>query len=183
MTCYAQGWYDMEELKDKAKRVRLVAFDVDGVLTDGRLYFTDDGQELKAFNTLDGHGIKMLQAGGVQVAIITGRTTRLVPKRAADLGIEHLMQGREDKLVALRELCTQLGMDLAETAYMGDDLPDLGAIRGAGLGMTVANAHYFVRAHADWVSDLPGGGGAAREACDLILRSQGKLDGMLNEYL
>ncbi len=173
----------MDPVEAIAKRIRLLALDVDGVLTDGRLYFTDDGKELKSFNTLDGHGIKMLQSAGVQVAIITGRKTNLVAKRASDLGIEHLFQGREDKVVALQELCVKTDLELEQTAYMGDDLPDLAAVRAAGLGMSVCNAHYFVRAHADWVSELPGGMGAVREACDFILRSQGKLEHMLQAYL
>ncbi len=173
----------MDALKEKAKHIKLLALDVDGVLTDGCLYFTDDGQEQKAFNTLDGHGIKMLQSAGVQVAIITGRRTNLVAKRASDLGIEHLYQGREDKLIALQELCLQAGLEIEQTAYMGDDLPDLAAIRAAGLGMTVCSAHYFVRAHADWTSELAGGEGAVREACDFILRAQGKLEPMLQAYL
>ncbi len=173
----------MDALKKKAQRVKLLAFDVDGVLTDGRLYFSDDGREMKAFNTLDGHGIKMLQSSGVQVAIITGRKTQLVAKRASDLGIEHLYQGREDKIDALTELCGKLGLSLDDTAYMGDDLPDLAAIRASGVGMTVASAHYYVRAHADWVSEVNGGMGAGREACDFIMRAQGTLDDMLQKYL
>lgn len=173
----------MEELFEKARRIRMLAFDVDGVLTDGRLYFSDDGHESKTFNTLDGHGIKMLQKTGVTTAIITGRTTKLVAKRAKDLGIPHLYQGREDKAEALAELCEDLDMQIEEVAFMGDDLPDLRAICKAGVGMTVANAHYFVRAHSDWVSEATGGMGAAREACDFIMRAQGTLDDALAEFL
>lgn len=173
----------MRELEEKVGRIRMLVFDVDGVLTDGRLYFSDDGHESKAFHTLDGHGIKMLQRTGVSTAIITGRTTRLVAKRAQDLGIEHLYQGREDKADALTELCTDLDMPIEDVAFMGDDLPDLGAIRKAGVGMTVANAHYFVREHADWVSQFAGGSGAAREACDFIMRIQGTLDDALARFL
>ncbi len=170
-------------IREKAARVRILVFDVDGVLTDGRLYFSDDGHEMKSFNTLDGHGIKMLQKTGVMTAIITGRTTKLVAKRAHDLGIEHVFQGREDKADALGELCEKLNLEMAEVAYIGDDLPDLRAIRQAGLGMTVANAHYFVRAHADWVSEATGGEGAGREACDFIMRAQGTLDSALETFL
>jgi 3-deoxy-D-manno-octulosonate 8-phosphate phosphatase (KDO 8-P phosphatase) len=171
------------ELKAKAARIRLLALDVDGVLTDGRLYFSEDGQELKTFDTQDGHGIKMLQQAGVICAIVTGRTTRLVERRAKNLGIQHLLQGREDKLVALRELITPLGLELHEVAYVGDDWPDLPAIRAAGLGIAVANAHHAVREHADHVTQLKGGRGAVREVCDLILEAQGRYEAALAPYL
>lgn len=170
-------------LKEKAARVRLLALDVDGVLTDGRLYFAEDGQEFKTFDTQDGHGIKMLQHAGIEVAIITGRTTKLVQRRAGNLGIRHLLQGREDKLVALRELTAELGVALDEVAYVGDDWPDLPAILAAGLGVAVANAHAELRARADHVTTLAGGRGAVREVCDLLLTAQGRYDDALAPYL
>lgn len=170
-------------IKEKARHVRLLALDVDGVLTDGRLYFSEDGQEIKTFDTQDGHGIKMLQKCGIEVAIITGRTTRLVARRAANLGISRLIQGREDKLVALRETCVELGLDLDEAAYVGDDWPDLPAILAAGLGIAVANAHAELRARADHVTTLSGGRGAVREVCDLILAAQGRYEDALAPYL
>ena len=120
-------------VKEKARNIRLLALDVDGVLTDGRLYFSEAGDETKIFDTQDGHGIKMLQSAGVQVAIITGRTTELVQRRARNLGIKHLQQGREDKLVALHELIQTLNLSLEEVAYVGDDWPDLPAILATGL--------------------------------------------------
>lgn len=163
--------------------VRLLALDVDGVLTDGRLYFAEDGQELKTFDTQDGHGIKMLQHAGIEVAIITGRTTKLVQRRAGNLGIRHLLQGREDKLVALRELTAELDIPLDEVAYVGDDWPDLPAILAAGLGIAVANAHGELRTRADHVTALAGGRGAVREVCDLILRAQDRYDAALAPYL
>ena len=167
----------------KAAQIRLLALDVDGVLTDGRLYFAEDGQELKTFDTQDGHGIKMLQQSGVICAIITGRTTKLVERRARNLGIAHLLQGREDKLVALRELSAELGTALAHMAYVGDDWPDLPAIRAAGLGVAVANAHSELHTHADYVTRLQGGRGAVREVCDLLLKAQHNYDAALAPYL
>jgi 3-deoxy-D-manno-octulosonate 8-phosphate phosphatase (KDO 8-P phosphatase) len=171
------------ELLHKASEVRLLALDVDGVLTDGRLWFGNSGEEMKAFDIQDGLGVKLLQRGGVSVALITGRQSELVARRARELGIEQVIQGREDKRIALAELCQQLGLQLAQAAYMGDDLPDLGAIRAAGLGLAPANAHDLVAAHADLQTRRCGGAGAVREACELILRAQGKLDTLLEAYL
>lgn len=167
----------------KAAKIRLLALDVDGVLTDGRLYFAEDGQELKTFDTQDGHGIKILQQSGVICAIITGRNTKLVERRTKNLGITHLLQGREDKLVALRELSAELGIALDNMAYVGDDWPDLPAIRAAGLGVAVANAHNELHTHADYVTRLEGGRGAVREVCDLLLKAQHKYDAALAPYL
>lgn len=161
---------------EKARRIRLLALDVDGVLSDGRLYFGNVGEELKAFFTPDGLGIKMLQAAGIEVAIITGRRSSIVDRRAGELGIERVVQGRDDKLDALNELVSQTGLSLEQVAYMGDDLPDLGAIQAAGLGMTVATGDDFVASHADWRSQRGGGLGAVREACEFILRAQHLLD-------
>jgi len=167
----------------KARQIQLLVLDVDGVLSDGRLYFSNAGEEIKNFHIQDGLGIKLLARGGVQVAIITGRSSDIVARRAEQLGVRHVMQGREDKLVALQELCKLLALDLNSLAYMGDDLPDLAAIRRAGLGLTVANANAVVRDHADWISQYNGGDGAVREACELILDAQGKLQALIDEYL
>jgi 3-deoxy-D-manno-octulosonate 8-phosphate phosphatase (KDO 8-P phosphatase) len=172
-----------QELQQRAKAIKLAIFDVDGVLTDGRLYFLTDGSEFKTFNTLDGQGIKMLINSGVRTAIISGRSTPVVEKRANNLGIQHLYQGREDKLVVLDELLGELGLDYAQVAYLGDDLPDLPVIRRVGLGMAVANAAGFVRQHAHGVTEARGGEGAAREFCELIMRAQGSLDAALDAYL
>lgn len=171
------------ELIERARTVRLAVFDVDGVLTDGGLNFLPDGSEFKRFNTLDGQGIKMLQNAGIQVAIITGRTSQVVINRATNLGIQHLIQGREDKRIALEEILTQLGLELDAVAYLGDDLPDLPAIRSVSLGVAVANANSFVRQHADAVTSLRGGEGAAREFCEFILHAQGTLDAARQAYL
>lgn len=172
-----------QDLQQRAKAIKLAIFDVDGVLTDGRLYFLTDGSEFKTFNTLDGQGIKMLINSGVRTAIISGRSTPVVEKRANNLGIQHLYQGREDKLVVLDELLGELGLNYAQVAYLGDDLPDLPVIRRVGLGMAVANAAGFVRQHAHGVTKARGGEGAAREFCELIMRAQGSLDAALDAYL
>lgn len=173
----------MLEAIKKARDIRLLALDVDGVLTDGRLWFGNNGEELKAFDIKDGLGIKLLQRAGVAVAIITGRRSELVARRARELGIEHVIQGREDKLVALNALCAELGLNLDEVAYMGDDLPDLSAIRAVGLGVTVADGHPFVARHAAHTTTRGGGAGAVRELCELILRGRGQLDATLESYL
>ena len=170
-------------LFERARHIRLAIFDVDGVLTDGRLYFMPDGTEFKSFNTLDGHGIKLLIASGVQTAIISGRKSPLVERRAANLGIQHLIQGREDKLTALGELRELVPVELEQIAFLGDDLPDLPVMRRVGLGMAVATADTFVRQHAHGVTTNAGGAGAAREFCELIMRAQGTLDRAQAEYL
>ncbi|MCL6415231.1 HAD family hydrolase [Aestuariirhabdus sp. Z084] len=171
------------QYEEKAKQVRLAVFDVDGVLTNGQLLFSENGEELKAFSTLDGQGIKMLQRAGIETAIITGRTSQLVARRAKNLGISHLVQGREDKLIALKELLPSLQLELHQVAYLGDDLPDLAAIRHVALGAAVANAHSFVKQHAIAVTQSSGGQGAAREFCDALLAAQGKLQSALDSYL
>lgn len=172
-----------EALLTRAKPIRLAVFDVDGVLTDGRLFLFIDGSEVKTFHTLDGQGIKMLIRSGVRTAIISGRKSPVVEKRAKDLGIEFLYQGREDKLVVLDQIRESIGVDYTQIAYLGDDLPDLPVIRRVGLGMAVASANPFVREHAHGVTHASGGQGAAREFCELIMRGQGTLDAAQAEYL
>ncbi|WP_022965261.1 KdsC family phosphatase [Denitrificimonas caeni] len=171
------------DLIQRARSVRLLVLDVDGVLTDGKLYFLADGSEAKAFSTLDGQGIKMLMNSGVNVAIITGRTSTIVERRAANLGIMHLIQGREDKRTALDELLSSLQLSYDQVAYLGDDLPDLAAIRCVVLGVAVANANTFVRQHALAVTSLRGGEGAARELCEFIMAAQDTLNAAQNAYL
>ncbi|WP_296254069.1 KdsC family phosphatase [Pseudomonas sp. UBA4194] len=170
-------------LLQRTQAIKLAVFDVDGVLTDGRLYFLEDGSEFKSFSTLDGQGIKMLINSGVTTAIITGRKSPVVERRAKNLGIAHLFQGREDKLVVLDGLIAELGLSYEQVAYLGDDLPDLPVIRRVGLGMAVANANGFVREHADGITQARGGEGAAREFCELILRGQGNLEAAQAAYL
>lgn len=164
----------MSSIQSNAAAVRLLALDVDGVLTDGRIYYGNEGEELKAFNIKDGLGIKLLRESGVTVAIITGRQSEIVARRARELGIADVVQGRDDKREALLELCQRLKLTIEECAYMGDDLPDLGAVVAAGLGLTVADACATVREAADWISESSGGCGAVREACELILSARGE---------
>lgn len=149
--------------------IRLLVMDVDGVMTDGKVTYTSDGNELKSFNIKDGVGIKRVQRAGIQTAIITGRVSPMVARRASELGIHHLVQGREDKLTALKELLTSLQMGISNVAYIGDDLPDIDAIVSAGLGACPANAAHDVLSRADWISSLNGGEGCVREFCDYIL--------------
>lgn len=146
-----------------------MAFDVDGVMTDGRIYFSPEGEAIKVFNTLDGHGLKKLAASGVTLAIITGRNTPMVAKRAADLGITHVIQGREDKGVALADLAEKLGIAASETGYAGDDEPDVSALDWARLSFAPANAHDCAKTAADHITERRGGEGAVREICDAIL--------------
>ena len=172
-----------EDIVRRAKAIRLLVLDVDGVLSDGRLFFSNSGEEIKAFHSLDGQGIKMLQASGVDVAIITGRTSHIVERRANNLGITHLLQGREDKLDALNELLEQRPTEYEHIAHMGDDYPDLPLIRRVGLGLSTANAHYAVRHYSHWQSTAKGGEGAVREACDLIMHAQGTFGHAIAQYL
>jgi 3-deoxy-D-manno-octulosonate 8-phosphate phosphatase (KDO 8-P phosphatase) len=171
-----------EAILQKAAGIRLLALDVDGIMTDGRLYFTASGDEMKGFNILDGLGMKQVMAAGIELAVITGRRSPLTEKRMNDLGISNLMQGREDKKVALQELASRLNVKSDAIAYMGDDLPDLPAILYAGLGVTVPNSHWAVRESADLCTAAAGGQGAVRELCDLLLLAQGKLDATLAPY-
>ncbi|MEQ8264371.1 HAD-IIIA family hydrolase [Pseudohaliea sp.] len=168
--------------RTRASALRLLALDVDGVLTDGRLYYGNDGEELKAFNIKDGLGLKLLQQAGIAVAIITGRRSQIVQRRATELGIAHVVQGREDKRVALEELCAGLGLTLAQCAYMGDDLPDLGALRAAAIGLAPADAVDAVAEAADWQSRYPGGGGCVREACEQLLHAMDRREAIEAAY-
>lgn len=172
-----------ESLKTKIKDIRLLVLDVDGVLTDGKLYYGPNGTEIKAFNTLDGHGIKLLQRSGVEVAIITGRCSEQVSRRAQALGIQQVIQGREDKFAALQELLEHNPLPLEQIAMMGDDWPDLHAMLKVGLALTVPNAHIEVRQRAHWQSQSSGGLGAVREACDLILLAQGNYISSLAQFI
>lgn len=173
----------MDNARHKAQNVKLAVFDVDGVMTDGGLYFTSDGDEIKQFNVKDGLGIKWLMRSGIQVAIITGRQSALVTRRAKDLGIELLVQGREDKVVALQEMLAELNLTSDEVGYLGDDLPDLAAIRFAGFGATVADGVALVKQHADWISQFGGGKGGVRDFCEFILDAQDKLALLQERYL
>jgi 3-deoxy-D-manno-octulosonate 8-phosphate phosphatase (KDO 8-P phosphatase) len=166
-------------LLDRAAGIRLAAFDVDGVLTDGQLYYADSGEESKAFSTLDGHGLKLLMGENVRVALITARTSRLLEQRARNLGVDLLFQGCADKAAALSGLLRELGLDAAQAGYMGDDAVDLPALRLAGLALTVPEAPAAVRRAAHYVTRRGGGRGAVREACELLLLARDRLDAAL----
>jgi len=170
-------------LSSRAKLIRLMAFDVDGVMTDGGLYLSDSGEEFKRFNSLDGHGLKMLRASGVEIAIITGRTSRCVAARAQNLGIVHVLQGVENKLETMIGLLNKLELPRDAAAYMGDDVVDLSVMRHVGLAISVPESPQLVREHSDYVTQRGGGYGAVREACELIMSAQGTLDAQLALYL
>ena len=173
----------MQDILEKAATIKLLVFDVDGVLTDGSLVIGDDGQEYKVFHSRDGHGMKMLQASGVDIAIITGRTSRVVQHRMDSLGICHVYQGQLEKMPAFEELLKKLKLPAGHTAYVGDDVVDLPVMRRAGLAIAVQDAHSLVKEHAHWCTPNAGGRGAARDVCELIMRSQGTLDSQLKHYL
>lgn len=165
-----------------AQKIKMVLLDVDGVLTDGRLYYGNSGEELKAFDIQDGLGIKLLQKGGIEVGIITGRTSELLKRRTDELNIKLLVQGREDKLTALNEILVDKTINLEEIAFVGDDLPDLAVIRRVGLGITPANGNHIVASQALWQTHKGGGNGAVREVAELILSAQNKLNALLEPY-
>lgn len=173
----------MLEPIDRARRLQLLVFDVDGVLTDGTLYLCDAGTEYKAFNSRDGHGMVMLRESGMTLAIITGRQSEVVRLRMQSLGITHVYQGQRDKLPAYEALRDKLGLADEQVGYVGDDVVDLPVLRRVGFAVAVADAHPLVRTHAHWITGAPGGRGAAREVCEFVLEAQGRLDGLLRGYL
>jgi len=173
----------MQDILEKAARVRLVVFDVDGVLTDGSLYLGDDGQEYKAFHSRDGHGMKMLQEAGIEIGIITGRTSQVVRHRMESLGVKHVYQGRLQKLPAFQDLIAKLGIEAEAVAYVGDDVVDLPIMVRVGLAIAVADAHPLVARHAHWQTASPGGRGAARDVCELVLEARGELKELLRHYV
>lgn len=173
----------MQDILAKAAQIKLLIFDVDGVLTDGGLIMDKDGHEYKVFNSRDGHGMKMLQATGVDVAIITGRTSNVVQHRMDGLGVKLVYQGQHDKRIAFAELLKDLSLDASQVAYMGDDVVDLPVMRQVGFAAAVADAHDLVKEHAHWQAPHGGGKGAARDLCELIMKAQGTLDGQMALYL
>ncbi len=170
-------------LLERAARIRLLALDVDGVLTDGQLYFDTRGNELKAFYTPDGLGLKLLQSVGITLALITGRSSPMVSERASSLGIEHVYQGQDDKLGAFMNLLEVTGVAPEETCYAGDDWIDLPVLRRAGLAVSVPGADAAVRERVHWVTSREGGRGAVREICQLILDAQGHTGPLLQGFL
>ncbi len=172
-----------QEVHRRAARIRLLVLDVDGVLTDGNIIYTDSGEEIKCFHVRDGHGLRMLQQAGVDVALITGRQSAAVTHRAQNLRLAHVFQGVRDKVAILQSLQASLGVSPQETAVMGDDLVDLAMMRQAGLAVAVADAAAEVKERAHLVTSAPGGFGAVRELCELVLKAQGVWEDLLKRYL
>ncbi len=168
---------------EKAKKLKLLILDVDGVLTDGKLFFDNQGNEYKSFHARDGHGIKLLRQTGVEVAVISGRKSNSVALRMKNLGIEHVYQGYENKQAAFYEILKKTGITPEQAAHVGDDLLDLPIMTRAGLAIAVADANFAVKQRADWCTTLAGGHGAVREVCDFIMQAQGHFDEILNAYL
>lgn len=166
----------------RAAKIKLVLFDVDGVLTDGSLFLGDDGQEYKAFNSRDGHGLKMLQHTGITVGIITGRTSKVVEYRAANLGIKHVFQGYAEKLPPYENLIKRLDVQPEAVAFVGDDVVDLPIMRKVGLAVAVQDAHYLVKDHAHWITPNNGGRGAARDLCEMLMHAQGTFVAEMNRF-
>jgi 3-deoxy-D-manno-octulosonate 8-phosphate phosphatase (KDO 8-P phosphatase) len=171
------------EQLDKIKQLKLLILDVDGVLTDGRLFFDEHGKEYKCFHARDGHGIKLLQQSGVEVAVISGRKSQSVAIRMQNLGVKHVYQGHENKRAAFAELLQNLNLRPEQVAHVGDDVLDLPIMLQAGFAVAVFDAHFAVKQRADWCTQSPGGLGAVREVCDLIMQVHGTFDVMLQTYL
>lgn len=165
-----------QHLKAAALQIKCLVLDIDGVLTDGTVFFDHTGECIKAFNSLDGHGLRLLMEHGIQVAVISGRNSPIVQKRLGEFGVTHFYLGRLDKVNACKELLTALKVTPKELAYIGDDLPDLPLIEQVGLGVAIANAHPYVKSKAKWTTTAIGGQGGVREVCDWILSAQGILD-------
>ncbi|MCX4187448.1 3-deoxy-manno-octulosonate-8-phosphatase KdsC [Methylophaga sp. OBS4] len=172
----------MQDILEKAEKIKLVVFDVDGVLTDGSIIIGDDGQEYKAFNSRDGHGMKLLQYTGVEIAIITGRTSKTVEHRMQGLGINHVYQGQRIKLPVFEKLVKELGLSPEQCAYVGDDWVDLAILSRVGLAVAVQDADPVVKKHAHWITPSAGGRGAAREVCELIMEAQGNLQDQIERH-
>lgn len=171
------------ELQARAGKIKLLILDVDGVLTDGRIFIRDNGEEIKSFHTLDGHGLKMLQASGVQTAIITGRDAPSVAVRVKQLGIDYYFKGISDKRAVYETLRAEADVEEDECAFVGDDVVDLPVMVRCGLPVAVPGAHWFVLQHAAYITQKAGGAGAVREVCDLIMRAKGTLGAALGEYI
>jgi len=171
------------DIINRAKNLKLLLLDVDGVLTDGKLFFDQQGNEYKAFNAQDGHGIKLLRQTGVEVAVISGRKSTSVALRLQSLGIEHVYQGFENKRIAFAELLEKLKITTEQIAYVGDDLLDLPIMRRVNLAVAVNDANPVVKQYAHWTTTRCGGQGAVREVCDLIMQAQGRFDDILDAYL
>ena len=174
---------DQHSLVERCRAIELLVMDVDGVLTDGRIVYGDDGAEIKAFHVRDGWGMKLWLGQGKRAALLTGRASPIVARRGAELGITAIIQGADDKLPAFERLLRDQGVTAAQTAYLGDDLPDVPLLRRSGLAATVADASAEARAAAHYVAQAPGGRGAVREVIELVLRHQGRWQQIVAEFL
>lgn len=174
----ANGPYPADVL-ERAARIRVIGFDVDGTLTDGRLLYADDGEESKSFHVQDGLGIVLLRHAGIEVALVTARVSAVVERRGRELGIARVHTHTREKLACMRGIAEEMGIGMDQVAFMGDDLPDLATLRGAGLAIVPANAHDWVKPAAHWTTPRAGGAGAARDACDLLLHAQGHVAALL----
>ncbi|NQY51715.1 MAG: HAD-IIIA family hydrolase [Piscirickettsiaceae bacterium] len=173
----------MQNILDLAKYIKLVIFDVDGVLTDGNIIIGDNGEEYKAFHARDGHGIKLLQSTGVEIGIITARTSKVVEHHMSSLGIDYVYQGQKIKLPAFEKLFNLLNLTTKQCAYVGDDWVDLSIMNRVGLAIAVQNADALVKKQAHWITPSIGGKGAVREVCELIMEGQGTLQGQFERHL
>jgi 3-deoxy-D-manno-octulosonate 8-phosphate phosphatase (KDO 8-P phosphatase) len=169
-------------LPEKLKDIQLLLLDVDGVLTDGSIIYSDEDSETKVFNVKDGFGLKLVMAAGIKVGLVTGRTSRALHRRCRDLGIRYIYDGVQQKAPLLDKIITETGVGAANTAFIGDDLPDLPLMRRIGLSIAVADAHEVVRDYSEWITSAPGGRGAVREVCDALLKARGDWEKMMEHY-
>jgi 3-deoxy-D-manno-octulosonate 8-phosphate phosphatase (KDO 8-P phosphatase) len=171
-----------DDILARAKKIKCVVLDVDGVMTDGGLGIGDDGQEYKFFSSMDGLGMKLLKNTGVEMAIITGRTSNVVKKRAETTGIAHFYQGVEDKLEAFNDLLQRMHLEADEVAFVGDDVVDAPAMLRCGLALTVPSGHHMLKPHVHYITAAPAGRGAVREVCELIMQAQGTLEAQMAPF-
>ena len=171
-----------DDIRQRAARIKLACFDVDGTLTDGRLFFDEQGRESKAFHVLDGQGLVLLRRCGIEVALITARNSLVAQARGRDLGVQTFIHAK-DKLAQVQQLCAQMQISLEQVAFMGDDLPDLTVLREVGLAVAPANAHHWVTGSVHWQTQARGGEGAARELCDLLLMASGRYAALLHSHM
>ncbi len=173
----------MKDIIEKAKKLKLLILDVDGVLTDGRLFFDDKGKEYKCFHARDGLGINLLRQTGVEIAVISGRKSNSVALRMKSLGVKYVFQGHENKVAAFKDIIQSLSIQPEQAAHVGDDLLDLPIMKRVGLSIAVNDANDSVKDYADWCTTTPGGQGAVREVCDFIMQAQGTFEGVLKSYM
>ncbi len=169
-------------LPQNLKDIQLLLLDVDGVLTDGSLIYSDEDREIKVFNVKDGFGLKLVMSAGIKVGLVTGRTSKALHRRCRDLGIKYIYDGVQQKAQLLDKIVLETGVGADNTAFIGDDLPDLPLMRRIGLSIAVADAHEMVRDYSDWITAAPGGRGAVREVCDALLKARGDWQKLMEQY-